>query len=178
MENTEVTKIPFKTNRIPDSTKPVGDEVVVQDGVDGTHTVVTVDGHVTSDRTIAPKNAVVYYGTKEDEDVSTPELPQEEVQNDTPQITMTQEYPSAPVEAGNPVQEQGRFSQTRGILKLLGNNMNSNAILVRAFKTFVQTALATWALTNFDFGKAALIGAAAAGISAVMNLFIQPLEAK
>lgn len=56
--------------------------------------------------------------------------------------------------------------------------MNSNALLIRAFKTFVQSALATWALTNFGFGKAALIGAAAAGISALMNLFIQPTEAK
>lgn len=56
--------------------------------------------------------------------------------------------------------------------------MNSNALVVRAFKTFVQAAGATWALTNFDFGKAALIGAAAAGISALMNLFIQPTEAK
>lgn len=56
--------------------------------------------------------------------------------------------------------------------------MNGNALLVRAFKTFVQTFLATWALTNFDFGQASLIGAAAAGISALMNLFIQPTEAK
>jgi hypothetical protein len=56
--------------------------------------------------------------------------------------------------------------------------MNGNALLVRAFKTFVQAALATWALTNFDFGQASLVGAAAAGISALMNLFIQPAEAK
>ena len=56
--------------------------------------------------------------------------------------------------------------------------MNGNALLFRAFKTFVQTFLATWAVTNFDFGQAAVIGAIAAGISAVMNLFIQPTEAK
>lgn len=56
--------------------------------------------------------------------------------------------------------------------------MNSNALLVRAFKTFVQAALAAWALTSFDFGKAALVGAVAAGLSALMNLFIQPVEAK
>lgn len=61
--------------------------------------------------------------------------------------------------------------------------MNANVILIRAFKTFVQTFLATLgvsALTVVDVatGKAALIAAAAAGVSAVMNLFIQPTEAK
>lgn len=56
--------------------------------------------------------------------------------------------------------------------------MNSNALLVRAFKTFVQAFLAAWALTSFDFGQAAVVGGLAAGISAVMNLFIQPVEAK
>lgn len=56
--------------------------------------------------------------------------------------------------------------------------MNSNALLVRAFKTFVQAFLAAWALTSYDFGQAALVGAAAGGISALMNLFIQPVEAK
>ena len=56
--------------------------------------------------------------------------------------------------------------------------MNANAILIRAFKTFVQTFLAAWAVTNFDFTQGAIIGAAAAGVSALMNLFIQPQEAK
>lgn len=56
--------------------------------------------------------------------------------------------------------------------------MQTNAILIRAFKTFIQAFLATWALTNFDFGQAAIVGAVAGGISAVMNLFIQPSEAK
>ncbi len=53
-----------------------------------------------------------------------------------------------------------------------------NAIVIRAFKTFVQSFLATWAVTNFDTEKGVIIGAAAAAISAVMNLFIQPTEAK
>lgn len=79
MENTEVTKIPFETTKIPDSSRAVGDDIVVSDGVDGTRTVVTVDGHITSDRTIAPKNAVVYVGTREDDEI-TPESPQEEVE--------------------------------------------------------------------------------------------------
>ena len=56
--------------------------------------------------------------------------------------------------------------------------MNGNALLIRALKTFVQAFLAAWALTNFDFSQAALVGAAAAGISALMNLLIQPTEAK
>lgn len=53
-----------------------------------------------------------------------------------------------------------------------------NAIVIRAFKTFIQTFIATWALTNFDTEKGVVVGAAAAGISAAMNLFIQPTEAK
>lgn len=56
--------------------------------------------------------------------------------------------------------------------------MNANAILIRAFKTFVQTFLAAWAVTNFDFEKGSVVAAVAAGISALMNLFIQPTEAK
>lgn len=54
----------------------------------------------------------------------------------------------------------------------------TNAILIRAFKTFVQTFLAAWALTGYDFTQGAIIGGLAAAISAVMNLFIQPSEAK
>lgn len=43
-------------------------------------------------------------------------------------------------------------------------------IVIRALKTFVQAFLATWALTNYQLERAALIGALAAGISAVWNL--------
>ena len=56
--------------------------------------------------------------------------------------------------------------------------MNSNAILIRAFKTFIQAFLPAWALTNYDLTTGAVVGALAAGISALMNLFIQPQEAK
>ena len=59
----------------------------------------------------------------------------------------------------------------------LGVRMNGNALIVRAFKTFVQAGLAAWAVTSFDFGNAAIVGAIAAGVSAVMNLFIKPTEA-
>lgn len=127
MENTEVTKIPFETTRIPTGDKPVGYEEVVEDGVDGTRTVVTVDGHVTSDRTVHPKNQVVYFGTKEVEDVSTPESPQEE----TPEhpVIKVQEYsdtfvPPAPY---NPNQEQGQFPQDGGKNKL-GVTMNVSTL--------------------------------------------------
>lgn len=56
--------------------------------------------------------------------------------------------------------------------------MNVNALIVRAFKTFVQAFVPAWALTNYDLSKGALVGALAAGLSALMNLFIQPTEAK
>ena len=63
-------------------------------------------------------------------------------------------------------------------LMKLGKDMNGNALFVRAFKTFVQAGLATWSVTNFDFTTGAIVGAIAAGLSALMNLFIQPVEAK
>ena len=56
--------------------------------------------------------------------------------------------------------------------------MSGNALLIRALKTFIQAGLAGWAVTGFDFSTGALIGAIAAGASALMNLFIQPQEAK
>lgn len=61
--------------------------------------------------------------------------------------------------------------------------MNANAIIIRAFKTFLQTFLATLSVSvltvvNVETGKAALIAAVAAGFSAAMNIFIQPAEAK
>lgn len=62
-------------------------------------------------------------------------------------------------------------------------NVNVNALLIRAFKTFVQAFLAIIiaGLTpqiNVATGKALLISAIAAGLSAVMNLFLAPQEAK
>lgn len=60
----------------------------------------------------------------------------------------------------------------------MNNDSTANVLAVRAFKTFIQAFIATWVATGLDFGKAALVGAFAAGISAVMNLFIQPTEAK
>ena len=51
-----------------------------------------------------------------------------------------------------------------------------NAVIIRALKTFVQAFLAAWVLTVNSVERNALIGAAAAGISAVMNLLVQPSE--
>lgn len=56
MEESEKTIIPFEVTRIPDHTRPVGEEVLIQDGVEGS----IVDG-----KTIQPKNEVLYYGTLE-----------------------------------------------------------------------------------------------------------------
>lgn len=163
MEDTQRTIIPFKTTRIPDSEKPVGYEMVVNDGIDGSHTVVTVDGVVSSDRTTQPKNKVVYYGTKEEpseqEDTQDVEEPISE-ENSDPTVA--------------PQQDNGIIMA----IKPVRNKMNGNALLVRAFKTFVQAGLATWAVTSFDFTTGAIVGATAAGLSALMNLFIQPTEAK
>lgn len=47
-------------------------------------------------------------------------------------------------------------------------------VIVRALKTFAQAMLATWAVTNFDFEKGAIVGSLAAGFSAVWNLFFPP----
>lgn len=61
--------------------------------------------------------------------------------------------------------------------------MDFNVLAVRAFKTFIQAFLSVLAVSlatvvDVETGKAVLIGAVAAGISAAMNLVIQPTEAK
>lgn len=45
-------------------------------------------------------------------------------------------------------------------------------ILVRACKTFVQAFLAAWLVTGNELSKTALVGAAAAGVSAVWNFVL------
>jgi len=61
--------------------------------------------------------------------------------------------------------------------------MSFNVLAVRALKTFVQAfgavlAVSATTVVNLETGKAVLIAAVAAGISAVMNLFIAPTEAR
>lgn len=63
------------------------------------------------------------------------------------------------------------------------NNVKLDALLVRAFKTFIQAFLAfvsTGLVTAISVPttKALIAGAIAAGISAAMNLFLAPQEAK
>lgn len=61
--------------------------------------------------------------------------------------------------------------------------VNINVILIRALKTFIQAVLASaiaglTAAVSVPTTKALIIGALAAGVSAVMNLFIAPQEPK
>lgn len=63
------------------------------------------------------------------------------------------------------------------------NNVSLEVLVVRALKTFVQAFLAalgasTITSVSVPAIKAIVIAAIAAGISAVMNLFLQPKEAK
>lgn len=105
----EVTTIPFEVTRVPDNTKPVGFELVVQDGVEGKR-IVTKDeesGQIISDKTTHPKNQVVYFGTVE----ITPEAPQEEVPEETPINTEVDTLSPTVPETPNPVQPQGRDTE-------------------------------------------------------------------
>jgi len=113
-DETTTTAIPFETTRTPDSTKLVGEEVVVQDGVDGVRTVVTritytngveTSRSVVSDRTTAAKNQVVYYGTKEPavEPDPTPTEPSEPEQPSDPTPD-----PEVPSENGGDVPESNK----------------------------------------------------------------------
>lgn len=54
----------------------------------------------------------------------------------------------------------------------------AKVIAIKALKTFVQAFLAGWALTQFDFSKGAIVGACAAGFSAVMNIGMEVYEAR
>lgn len=65
----------------------------------------------------------------------------------------------------------------------MNNHISANVLLVRAFKTFAQAFLAALSLgivttTSVSAVKSLVVGAIAAGISAAMNLVIQPTEAK
>lgn len=55
-------------------------------------------------------------------------------------------------------------------------NLKQTAINVTV--TFVEGFLAAWLITNHSTEKQALIGASAAGLSAVWNLVIKPLLKK
>lgn len=62
-------------------------------------------------------------------------------------------------------------------------NINIKALIVRAVKTFLQAFLAAVlaglsVAVSIPTVKALLVGAIAAGVSAVMNVFLKPVEAK
>ena len=50
------------------------------------------------------------------------------------------------------------------VLNALGSD-----IVERAFKTFVQAAIAVWLVSDQPFSKTAVVAAVAAGVSAVWN---------
>ncbi len=56
---------------------------------------------------------------------------------------------------------------------IIRTELNYKDVSVRAVKTFIQAALAAWVVTGNATTKEAGVGALAAGISAVMNLFLQ-----
>lgn len=52
------------------------------------------------------------------------------------------------------------------------------AIVQRAAWTFLQAFLAAWVATGLKLDKITLVAAAAAGLSALKNIFITPPEVK
>ena len=54
------------------------------------------------------------------------------------------------------------------VLNALGSD-----IVERAFKTFVQAAIAVWLVSDQPFSKTAIVAAVAAGVSAVWNYIRQ-----
>jgi hypothetical protein len=122
MEDVEKQVIPFETTRIPDSGKPEGEEIVVEDGVDGVRIITRVDGQIVSDKTTHPKNKVVYFGTAE----ITSEAPQEESLNDTPENVEVDTLSPPLPETPNPDQHQGRDTEL-GVLNK-ETTMNSKVL--------------------------------------------------
>lgn len=57
------------------------------------------------------------------------------------------------------------------LLRLVRRSVES-PLLSRAFHTFWQTFLAVWFVTGFKLDKVAVIGAAAAGLSAVKTILV------
>lgn len=123
MEDIEKTVIPFETTRIPDSAKPVGEEVVVEDGVDGVRIVTRVGGQIVSDKTTHPKKRVIYFGTNE----ITSDVPQEESPEQTPLNTEVDTLPPLVPTTPNSDQYQGRDTEYVGKNKL-GVTMNVDTL--------------------------------------------------
>lgn len=94
-----------------------------------------------------------------------------------PQQPVHQEEPEKPPVVSQP---QDTATQTpavgnTGILQDMYTKLESNkTILTNIVITFLQTAGATWATTNFSMDRLALAGAIGAGFSAVYNLVLKP----
>lgn len=85
--------------------------------------------------------------------------------------------PVAPTPTPRPVVEPPKMPEpvNKGIWGELVDQLESNkTIFVNVVITFLQTAGATWATTNFSLDKLALSGAIGAGFSAVYNLVVKP----
>ena len=83
-DETKTELFDFETNKIPDPNKYIGDDIVVQDGVVGSRTIIyrvkysdgiEISREVISDITTKPKTKVLYYGTKENTTTVEPETP-------------------------------------------------------------------------------------------------------
>lgn len=145
MAQVEEKRIPFETTRVPDSTKPVGYEAVISDGVDGKQIITKNEGgQIVSDKTVHPRNEIVFYGTMEDgetadtlhapgentaqptgdsgvADNSTSEPPQDEHKKQPSENATAYEDSFVPPYAGYSIQSQGRFSELGGKLKEMFN---------------------------------------------------------
>lgn len=55
------------------------------------------------------------------------------------------------------------------------NKQQIKDLLERAAWTFVQTFIATWAVSNFKLDKVTLIAAAASGLSAIKTFVVKTL---
>lgn len=52
-------------------------------------------------------------------------------------------------------------------------NIDWRDIGIRSVKTFVAAFLSGWALTNYSWDKGAIVGAFAAGFTAILNLGLE-----
>lgn len=90
---------------------------------------------------------------------------------------VTSQPPTTPVPTPKPVVESPKTPEkvNKGLWGEIVDQLESNkTIFMNVVITFLQTAGATWATTNFSLDKLALSGAIGAGFSAVYNLVLKP----
>lgn len=102
-----------------------------------------------------------------------PTVPQSPVITPVP-VVVKPPVENMPVTTPTPTTELPK-QPSGNILNDIVSQLESNkTILMNVVVTFVQTFMATWAMTNFAVNKLALSGAIGAGLSAVYNLVIKP----